>query len=268
MKKINLLVLILSFTLLVLTFMGHLVNMKPVNTLTYLKQTEVTVPLDYTGKADYAELEELAKARQHIEETINTYGVGVIYMPSISKSIAILEGMNEYNLLTGLVKRHPEEKLGKGLWVGFSHSLHTNHLLLDPIKDIQKGDFIYLTEGDKLFTYEITFQGVIHESETGYLDPEIAKDHPKITIYRCEGGVGTSYRRVLHGILKENNSEEEKEIVQQIVTLKTQENNHSELEKVLLNIYEFNLNHYMVYIVILNLFLILNIGFLFIRNIS
>lgn len=172
----------------------------------------------YDKKVDFATGDELAEARKHYQETINQYAIGVIAMPDADIRQPILAGTGDYNLFNGVGTDNPNQRLGQGLWIGLSHNLLTSTQLLDPIDQLEPNDEIYATDFDTVYVYRITNQEVVRYDDPTFLKPPKSDEPARILLYRCEGEVGTIYRRVVVGELMnqqplENATEKERQIL-------------------------------------------------------
>lgn len=170
---------------------------------------------EYGGEVTHVEGAAIAEARKNYSSSIEEYGIGSVYIPTAKISLPLLAGTSEWNLLNGVATASADQKLGEGLFIGMSHNL-INQRLLQNIDQVEKEDFVYLTDFNEVFTYKVSEQGVVHETESYYLRDPGRDASAKLLLYRCEGGVNTEWRRIIYGnyIKKEKIGEVDEEILE------------------------------------------------------
>lgn len=156
-----------------------------------------------------------AKAKSDMQENINSWGIGKLAIPSVNIDLPILAGLYNENLLNGVATYYQEQKLGEGNYVLMSHSIYEQNVLLQSIEKVQEGELIYATDFKDVYFYEIKTNEVIRDTEVSVLDNQ---KEPIITLIRCEGNIGTVYRRLVQGRFVKRLSIEEvdQEVTQQI----------------------------------------------------
>ncbi|MGX7205233.1 class A sortase [Enterococcus pingfangensis] len=152
-------------------------------------------------KIQDADMQVLVTARLKRAETMAQAGVGRLAIPSVDLDLPVLNQVTELNLSTGAAMYFPERPLGEGNVVLASHNFSDADVLLHRIKNVTTGTKIYLTDFTTVWIYRVTVNRTIHENQTEVLDQP--KDGPaQVTLLRCEGGIGTPYRRVVQGALQ------------------------------------------------------------------
>jgi len=180
----------------------------------YNKKTEVDIDYEAVSEDDFN------KAQKEFNNIVHKSGIGRIYIPIDNGSwkdvkLPVLSGPYEQNLYVGISSDQTSMRIGEGFFVGLIHSL--DYVKKEPMfkyaSEINIGDLIYMTDFDKIYIYETIEQKVVHESEAIHL-MEAEKIEslrlsgqeygtPQLLLYRCEGTVGTPYRRIVYGTLKE-----------------------------------------------------------------
>ncbi|OPF88903.1 class A sortase [Vagococcus martis] len=142
--------------------------------------------------ADYSE------ALGSFQKNVNEWGIGRLVIPSVSIDIPILSGLSNTNLLNGAASYRQDQELGKDNYVLMSHNLVGASALLTAIDQLKKGDKMYATDFKTIYTFEVTDNKVIKET-----DVDVIKKTPseQLTLLRCEGDIGTKYRRLVQGKL-------------------------------------------------------------------
>lgn len=152
---------------------------------------------NYDEEVDFARGAEIAEAKKNYHSTIEKYGIGSIYMPKANISVPILAGTSEWNLFNGVATARANQELGEGLFIGLSHNL-INDTLLKNIDQMTPGDYIYVSDFEDVYTYKVIDQEVVHETNKNYFVEPAEDERGRMLVYRCEGGYGTDYRRVLY----------------------------------------------------------------------
>ncbi|GEM02240.1 LPXTG-site transpeptidase (sortase) family protein [Halolactibacillus halophilus] len=169
---------------------------------------------EYGGEVTHVDGSAIAKARENYSSSVEEYGIGSVYIPASEISLPLLAGTSEENLLNGVATASAEKELGEGLFIGMSHNV-INQRLLQNIDQAEKDDLVYLTDFTDVYTYRITEQTVVHETESSYLKEPEENETAKLLLYRCEGEYNTDWRRIVYGdyIKKEKISEVDKDIL-------------------------------------------------------
>ncbi|QDK71166.1 class A/C sortase [Lactococcus protaetiae] len=175
--------------------------------------------LDKINRANYTESDvtsvgigNYAEAKINFNQTVNDWGVGKIVIPSQQINLPILAGMNNDNLLNGAATYSVQQQLGKGNYVLLAHNIPNNKgesspVLLGKINKLKKGDVIYASDFKNVYVYKVTTNQVVKETETQYIEqPQDRRSGAMITLIRCEGGMGTQFRRVVQGDLVKKES--------------------------------------------------------------
>lgn len=178
------------------------------------KQAELAnFNLGKIARAEYEEKQiasvnvaDYAKAKNLMLDTTNKWGIGKLVIPSVDIRLPILAGLSNQNLLTGAATYTEDQKLGKGNYVLLAHNIFDQDLLLHRIQNLKKKDRIYATDFTTVFHYEVTENKVIEDTEVSYIEETAGNQVPILTLLRCEGNVGTKFRRVVQGTLVETES--------------------------------------------------------------
>lgn len=86
--------------------------------------------------------------------------IGGMAIPDVGMNLGIFKGLSNANLSVGAGTMKEDQRLGVGNYALASHSLFSGYfyegLLFTPLHRVQQGQKIYMHDGHKLFTYEIT----------------------------------------------------------------------------------------------------------------
>lgn len=167
-----------------------------------------TFNLDKVNRANYAEKQiasvnvaNYAQARGTSYETTNNWGIGKLQIPKVDIDLPVLAGLANENLLTGAATYRADQQLGKGNYVLLAHNIFEQDVLLHRIKKLTVGDKMYITDFKDIYTYDVSLNKVIEETEVSYVDSVTKDGKQTLTLLRCEGNIGTIYRRVVQGKL-------------------------------------------------------------------
>lgn len=148
-------------------------------------------------------ISEYAKAKNNLMDTVNQAGIGKVWIPQITLDTPILAGLSEANLLSGGATFRENQQLGKGNYVLLAHSIVEKDVLFHRIEYLNEGDLMYATDFSNIYVYTATLNKVIEDTEVEYIEEDRGTETPLLTLIRCEGGIGTRYRRVAQGKLTE-----------------------------------------------------------------
>lgn len=164
--------------------------------------------LDKINRANYVEKQiasvnvaNYAEARSNSYETTNKWGIGKLQIPKVEIDLPVLAGIANENLLTGAATYRADQQLGRGNYVLLAHNIFEQDVLLYRIKKLVLGDKMYITDFKDIYTYEVTLNKVIEETKVSYIENKKNDGQHLLTLLRCEGDIGTIYRRVVQGKL-------------------------------------------------------------------
>lgn len=136
----------------------------------------------------------LLKARNNTTNLIKQYGIGQLYIASQQLQLPIYNTVNDQTLSTGVAQYFPDRQFLHGNTVLAAHNFLDQDLLLHRIQDLKRGNEIIVTDYKNVYTYHVTTNKIVHQSQTNVLD-DTAKN--TLTLIRCVGGYGTNKRLVV-----------------------------------------------------------------------
>lgn len=151
-----------------------------------------------------------ANAKINFNQVVNNWGIGKLSIPKIGISLPVLAGMNNANLLNGVATLNDSQQMGKGNYVLLAHNIPNNQgaaspVLLGKINQLKVGQKMTLTDFKTTYTYRVVLNQVVKDTEVQYIKPPNSPlATPLLTLVRCEGGLGTPYRRVVQGQLTQD----------------------------------------------------------------
>lgn len=135
---------------------------------------------------------------------------GQIAIPDIGMNLDVYMGLNNEHLLLGAGEQYPRDEVKMGdkgkNYVLASHQSEDRSKLFTPLENAKAGQKVYLFDGGKLYTYEIEWNKVIHESETQYINEQPDnEDEGWLTLYTCTSIYSQFERRVVRAKLVDTN---------------------------------------------------------------
>ena len=122
--------------------------------------------------------------------------IGKIAIPAIGLKLPIFYGMATNNMLRGACTMHPNEQMGmQGNYCLAGHHMENNRILFGPLQNASKGDLIYLTDGKKIYTYQIQEKVVVSEYQVNWIAN--INDGNYLTLVTCASGHPGETRRII-----------------------------------------------------------------------
>lgn len=124
--------------------------------------------------------------------------IGGIAIPSVEVKLPIFKGLSNEVLLWGAGTMSETQVMGEGNYALASHRAYEPGLLFTPIEYMEIGDIIYITDLEKVYTYETTDVEKIQPTDVEWLDEVEGKK--LITLISC-GDMYATTRIVVQGEL-------------------------------------------------------------------
>lgn len=132
--------------------------------------------------------------------------IGVVSIPSVNLEEPILYGTTNENLMFGATTMKPEQKMGQGNYTLAGHSHPTRNILFQPIRHVNNGDLIYVTDKNKVYTYKVTDKKVVMPDKVEVLDDVTGRE--LVTLVSCFADDGSD-RVIVTGELSDISEYEE-----------------------------------------------------------
>lgn len=130
--------------------------------------------------------------------------IGGIAVPEVEINLPIFKGLDNVNLFYGAGTMKPNQKMGEGNYALASHHIFTaenaSQMLFSPLTNAKAGMKIYLTDKDKVYTYEI--REVKHVTPDRVDEIEDREGINEITLVTCVDYNATE-RIIVKGDLKD-----------------------------------------------------------------
>lgn len=130
--------------------------------------------------------------------------IGGIAIPEVEINLPIFKGLDNVNLFYGAGTMKANQKMGEGNYSLASHHIFTaenaSQMLFSPLVNAKAGMKIYLTDKDKVYTYEI--REVKHVTPDRVDEIEVREGVKEITLVTCVDYNATE-RIIVKGDFKE-----------------------------------------------------------------
>lgn len=126
----------------------------------------------------------------------NAGSIGKIAIPKVELKLPVFYGMAQNNMVRGACTMRPDEEMGmKGNYTLAGHHMMDNKILFGPLQKVQKNDSIYLTNGKKVYTYQVQQKEIVNEYQTHWINN--VQDGHLITLVTCASGHEGETRRII-----------------------------------------------------------------------
>lgn len=131
----------------------------------------------------------------------NTGSIGKIAIPKVELKLPVFYGMAQNNMVRGACTMRPNEEMGmQGNYTLAGHHMMDNKILFGPLQNVQNNDLIYLTDGKKVYTYQVQQKVIVSEYQTHWIN-NIPDKHLMTLITCASGHEGETRRIVIRGTL-------------------------------------------------------------------
>lgn len=114
---------------------------------------------------------------------------GMIKIPSVHIRAVINEGVSDTSLISGAGTMKPNQQMGQGNYALAGHNNYDygkNGFLFSTLKQINKGDNIYLTDFKKVYIYRANQKKIINDTDGIVINDDQVKDnHAIVTLITC-----------------------------------------------------------------------------------
>ena len=130
--------------------------------------------------------------------------IGGIAIPELEMNLPMFKGLDNINLFYGAGTMKPNQEMGKGNYSLASHRIFlgekADQKLFSPLANAEKGMKIYLTDKEKVYTYEIVEVKIVTPDRVDVIEDREGID--ELTLVTCEDSNATE-RIIVKGNLKE-----------------------------------------------------------------
>lgn len=109
--------------------------------------------------------------------------IGKLKIPSVQLALPIMEGVSNEALAVGAVTLKESQQMGQGNYALAGHRMNNPKLLFSPLERIALGDFLYLSNEEKEYTYRVVEKSIIESSKVEVVE-DTAGMH-SVTLITC-----------------------------------------------------------------------------------
>ncbi|MEI2466722.1 class A sortase [Niallia taxi] len=109
--------------------------------------------------------------------------IGKLKIPSVQLALPIMDGVSNEALAVGAVTLKESQQMGQGNYALAGHRMNNPKLLFSPLERIALGDFLYLSNEEKEYTYRVVEKSIIESSKVEVVE-DTAGMH-SVTLITC-----------------------------------------------------------------------------------
>lgn len=163
---------------------NQVVEMKKEDFKNNLLENKDDLELFDFGDVSSIDINELKKAKLDKSKVI-----GVVYVPSVGIKMPIMYGATHKNMLVGTGTLKPNQEMGKGNYSIASHNHPNKNMLFAPIRRIESGQKMYITDLDNVYIYSMVEKEVIEPSRVDVIEDKEGKE--ELTLVSCYSSDGS-----------------------------------------------------------------------------
>lgn len=109
--------------------------------------------------------------------------IGKLKIPSVQLALPIMEGVSNEALAIGAVTLKESQQMGQGNYALAGHRMNNPKLLFSPLERIALGDFLYLSNEEKEYTYRVVEKSIIESSQVEVVEDTVGMH--SVTLITC-----------------------------------------------------------------------------------
>lgn len=163
--------------------------------VTTISKAEVKKGNKQKGKYDASAVKALSlDAMLAAQKAKHSYAIGIISIPKVSIGLPIYKGMTNNTLAIGAGTMKPNQKMGVKNYALAGHHMEDPNVLFSPLSRISIHDYIYLTDMEKVYIYQVTDKQIIPQTKGDIIDDH--DDKKELTLITCASGNPGETRRI------------------------------------------------------------------------
>ena len=153
---------------------------------------ELEVEFDFSAVED-VDIMSIIKGSQNFNKD---FVIGTLYIPDLDINLPIMKGLSDANLMAGAATMKAEQSFGTGNYTLAGHRMKKKDLLFGSLMDIEIGSKVYVSDGEKIYEYEIYDTVVVPDTAMEMLSDDKAeeKGEPIISLMTCYFSSSTGKR--------------------------------------------------------------------------
>lgn len=122
--------------------------------------------------------------------------IGTLLIPDLDINLPIMKGLSDSNLMVGASTMKLDQTFGEGNFPLAGHYMKNKDLLFGSLMDINIGSIAYISDGEKVYEYEIYDTVVVSDTEIEMLSDEKADEveKPILSLMTCYYSSSTEKR--------------------------------------------------------------------------
>lgn len=127
--------------------------------------------------------------------TYDSNAIDRLAIPSVSMRLPFFYDLNNNNLAQGAGTMKPNQVLGKGNYALAGHYMTDAGNLFSPLKRIQTAAYVYLSDNQQVYTYQVTNKQTIDEHQIYVIDDVPGKK--LLTLVTCDSEIPNTPKRFI-----------------------------------------------------------------------
>ena len=113
--------------------------------------------------------------------------LGKLLIPSIDLNLTLYNGVTNEILHAGLGTMRPDLQMGEGNFPIAGHYSRNKDALFGNLTAVELGDFVYLTDNDQVYEYQVYDTKVVKPTELEWITDQVAEEHGEsvISLMNC-----------------------------------------------------------------------------------
>lgn len=152
-------------------------------------------PPKSTGNFDFKKVKSLDVTTVAKAMTNDSNAIARLAIPSVSMRLPVFYGLDNNNLARGAGTMKPNQVLGKGNYALAGHYMTDAGNLFSPLKRIQTASYVYLTDNQQVYTYQVTNKQTIDDHQVSVIDDVPGKK--LLTLVTCDSATPNTPKRFI-----------------------------------------------------------------------
>lgn len=143
-----------------------------------------------TGEIDFAAVDDLSADMAFEDGNLAPpeWIIGQLVIPAVEMNLPVYKTLNNQTLMSGAAIMRHDVEMGKGNFPIAGHYTHTNQNLFGPLRDLEEGDVIRMTDKKKIYEYEAVSSQVVPPTALEMIEDDQVKRYggqPIISLMQC-----------------------------------------------------------------------------------
>lgn len=113
--------------------------------------------------------------------------IGTLLIPDLDINLPIMKGLSDTNLMAGAATMRADQSFGEGNFPLAGHYMKNKDLLFGSLMDIELDTVVYISNGEKVYEYEIYETAVVLDTQIEMISDDKADEvgKPVISLMTC-----------------------------------------------------------------------------------